>query len=518
MNVTQSTISLILLYLVLSLIFLAGGTLCNKFSRRDFPSTFVFGAGTSAFQYEGATTEDGRSPSVLDMVFKDGLEPNNSTAIMGADGYHKYKEDVKLMSDTGIEAYKFSISWSRLIPYGRGPVNEKGVEYYNSVLDELAKRGIQAHAILNHLDLPQVLQDEYGGWLSPKIVEDFKEFADVCFREFGNKVSHWTTITEPNIIGMTGNFIPQSKCSLKFGILNCIPGNSTNGIYINVHNMLIAHSEVVRLYRMKYQGYQGGWIGLNAYSFWSQPFSNSSADVEATLRVKNFMIDWVLSPIAFGDYPELMKKIAGTRLPSFTKSQSELIKGSFNFISINYYSSAYISDNSNNSKAGIQGYQADMAAIMRANKNDPPAQGPFLPIHVPNDFSGLQKMMVYLKENYGNPPIYIHENGFAAGVDNALNDTARIAYLKGYIGSTLEASRNGVQVGGYFIWSFLDVYEFLGGYKIGFGLYHVDFADEKRPRTPKLSAHWYSNFLKNNMSVAFSIERAGLEDSSLSIQ
>ncbi|XP_020585637.1 beta-glucosidase 22-like isoform X2 [Phalaenopsis equestris] len=442
------------------------------------------------------------------------MEPDNSTAL-SADGYHKYKEDIKVMSDTGLEAYRFSISWSRLLPYGRGTVNEKGVQYYNSVLEELAKRGIPAHVTLNHLDIPQVLQDEYGGWLSPKIVKDFKEFADVCFREFGSKVSHWTTITEPNIIGLTGDFVPHSWCSPKFETINCYADSSADWIYIKVHNMLIAHSEAVRLYRTKYQRYQGGWIGLNIYSFWCQPFSNSSADLEATLRVKSFMFDWVLSPVTIGDYPELMKSIASTRLPSFTNSQSEVLKGSFDFMAINYYASGYISDNSNSSKAGASGFQADMAAIMRVNKNDPPTMGPFLPTRVPEDFSGLEKMLHYLKEKYGNPPIYIHENGFAAGLENVLNDTARIAYLEGYIGSTLEASRSGVQVRGYFVWSFLDVYEFLGGYKKGFGLYHVDFDDEKRHRTPKLSAHWYSSFLKNNVSVVFSIESAGLEATSL---
>lgn len=492
---------------LINLLILTPAALCNDFTRHDFPSTFVFGAGTSAFQYEGAVTEDGRTPSVLDDNPHAGMSRDGSTANVAADGYHKYKEDVKLMSDTGLDAYRFSISWSRLIPYGRGPVNTKGVEYYNNVLDELAIRGVQPHVTLNHLDLPLVLQDEYGGWMSPNIVDDFREFADVCFREFGVKVSHWTTMNEPNINAMIPELLLNSTVILNS--TSSVAGNSTDWTYIMVHHMLLAHSEVVRLYRTKYQHSQGGWIGFNAYSFWCQPFSDSSADVEATQRAGAFMFDWVLNPVVFGDYPELMKKIAGPRLPSFTKSQSEVLKASFDFLGMNYYTSVYVSDNSNRSREGISSFQTDMAAIMRVERNDPEAHHPFLPVHVPKDFSGLQKMIQYLKR-YGNFPIYIHENGFAMPADSALNDSSRIEYLKGYIGSTLDAIRNGADVKGYFVWSFLDVFEFLGGYKKGFGLYHVDFDDENRPRTPKLSALWYSNFLKNNTSVVPNIKNPAL--------
>ncbi|KAK8959945.1 Beta-glucosidase 22 [Platanthera guangdongensis] len=204
-----------------------------------------------------------------------------------------------------------------------------------------------------------------------------------------------------------------------------------------------------------------------------------------------------------------MKKIAGPRLPLFTKSQSEALMASFDFLGMNYYTSVYASDNSNRSREGISSFQVDMAADMRVEKNDSPAHHPFLPVHVPKDFSGLQKLMQHLKK-YGNFPIYIHENGFAMEADSALNDSSRIEYLNGYIGSTLDAIRNGADVKGYFVWSFLDVFEFFGGYKKGFGLYHVDFDDKNRPRTPKLSALWYSDFLKSNTSVAPNIKSPAL--------
>ncbi|KAM3352176.1 hypothetical protein ACQJBY_023810 [Aegilops geniculata] len=145
------------------------------FTRSDFPREFVFGAGTSAYQYEGAVAEDGRSPSSWDTFTHAGKMPDKSTGDVAADGYHKYMEDVKLMSETGLEAYRFSISWSRLIPNGRGAVNPKGLQYYNNLIDELVNHGIQVHITLHHLDLPQILEDEYGGWLSPRII-----FHSIC--------------------------------------------------------------------------------------------------------------------------------------------------------------------------------------------------------------------------------------------------------------------------------------------------------------------------------------------------
>ncbi|KAG0498425.1 hypothetical protein HPP92_003116 [Vanilla planifolia] len=472
-------VSLGLLFALLLL--LSQEDLCKGLRRHDFPSNFVFGAGTSAFQYEGLQLRMGGR-----------------------------QEDVKLMSDTGLEAYRFSISWSRLFYHvaGRGTANDKGIKYYNNVLDELARQGIPAHVTLNHLDLPKHFKMSMVDGRAPRL-EDFKAFADVCFEEFGHKVSHWTTMDEPNINGFAG-VLPYYRC-YEFGNSSCKDVNPTNVEYVVIHNMLIAHSEVFKLYKTKYQN-QSGWIGLNVYTFWCQPFSNSSVDVQATQRVNSFMFGWILNPIVNGDYPELMKKIAGARLPSFTKSESEVLKGSFDFIGLNYYTAVYISDNSSSSKVPVHGFREDMAAITRVDKAGLPTEGPFTPIHVPSDFSGLHKMLRCVKEKYGNHPIYVQENGFASGPGNALNDTARVAYLKGYIGSMLEAISNGVDVRGYFVWSFVDVFEFLGGYTYGFGLYHVDFNDQDRRRTPKFSARWYSRFLKGGINVTMNIKNSGVQD------
>ncbi|KAG6506871.1 hypothetical protein ZIOFF_032203 [Zingiber officinale] len=176
-----------------------------------------------------------------------------------ADQYHKYKEDVKLMHDMGLDAYRFSISWSRVIPNGRGPVNPEGVQYYNNLINELKKYGIEPHVTLLHFDLPQSLEDEYSGFLSPKIVEDFTAYADVCFREFGDRVKYWITVNEPNIEPILGHdlgIFPPNHCSSSLASslgLNCSNGNSSVEPYVAGHNLLLSHASAVSLYRKKYQ-------------------------------------------------------------------------------------------------------------------------------------------------------------------------------------------------------------------------------------------------------------------------
>ncbi|KAL7200447.1 hypothetical protein ACSBR1_032386 [Camellia fascicularis] len=326
-----------------------------------FPPDFVFGSGTSAYQSEGAAFEDGRTAAIWDTFAHSGKA--QATGDIACDGYHKYKEDVQLMVETGLEAYRFSISWSRLIPNGRGPVNPKGLEYYNNLINELVKHGIQPHATLMHIDLPQVLEDEYGGWLSRKMVGDFTAYAEVCFREFGDRVLHWTTVNEGNIFVIGGydmGSIPPQRCSAPFGI-NCSKGNSSTEPYIAAHHILLAHSSAARLYKKKYQGRQQGFIGMNVYVYWPVPCTNATEDVIAAQRTNDFLIGWFMDPLVFGDYPDIMKKNAGTRLPAFTKIESEQVKGSFDFIGVNHYSTVYIKDRSSTLKMDTRDFNADMA-------------------------------------------------------------------------------------------------------------------------------------------------------------
>ncbi|KAM3335158.1 hypothetical protein ACQJBY_029525 [Aegilops geniculata] len=486
-----------LLLLLLLLAAAHGAAPALGFTRSDFPPEFVFGAATSAYQYEGAVAEDGRSPSIWDTFTHAGKMADKSTGDVASDGYHKYKNDVKLMADTNLEAYRFSISWPRLIPNGRGAVNPKGLEYYNNLINELVKHGIQIHVMLYHLDFPQVLDDEYGGWLSPRVVEDFTAFADVCFREFGDRVSFWTTMSEPNVVPAdsygSGTF-PPGRCSDPFGRTKCTAGNSTVEPYIAAHNMILAHASAIRLYREKYQAVQMGVVGINVYSHWTYPLTNTTLDLAANKRYQDFLFGWILEPLVFGDYPQVMKTNVGSRLPSFTEPQSEFVKGAFDFIGINHYYSVYVSDRP--LKKGVRDFVADMSVYKRPSRTEP-AVSEDAPTAFPNDPEGLQFVLQYLTEAYGDLPIYIQENG-KASTNDTLDDTDRVEYLESYIGSTLTALRTGVNVKGYFAWNFMDMFEFLAGYNTRYGLFRVDFDDEARPREARLSARWYSSFLENN--------------------
>ncbi|KAM4113388.1 hypothetical protein ACJW30_05G217100 [Castanea mollissima] len=411
---------------------------------------------------------------------------------IACDQYHKYKDDVQLMVDTGLEAYRFSISWSRLIPNGRGPVNPKGLQYYNNLINELSSNGIQPHVTLHHSDFPQALEDKYGGWVSRKMVKDFTAYADVCFRNFGDRVLHWITMNEANVFAMAGyesGSTPPEHCSPPFGI-NCTKGNSSTEPYLATHHILLAHASAARLYKEKYQDKQHGFIGINLLAFWVLPLTNKTEDVIAAQRAMDFQIGWYADPLVYGDYPDVMKKKLGSRLPVFTNFESNLVKGSFDFLGLNYYAMMYIKDDSSKLNMEVRDFNADMAIELTAIQND---------LSV-NKFSiepwGLQELLEYFKQAYGNPPIYIHENGQQTPHNSSLEDEPRVNYLHGHIGALLDALRNGSNTRGYFQWSFLDLLELLDGYESSFGLYYIDMDDPDLKRQPKLSAHWYSHFLK----------------------
>nr|BAO04179.1 hypothetical protein [Delphinium grandiflorum] len=470
------------------------------YSRGDFPPEFVFGSGTSAYQVEGAAAEDGRTPSIWDTVAHSGESMDNGD--VACDQYHKYKEDVQLMVDTGLDAYRFSISWPRLIPNGRGIVNPKGLQYYNNLINELISHGIEPHVTLFHYDLPQVLEDEYGGWLSRKIIDDFTAYAEVCFREFGDRVSHWTTLNEANAFALGGydnGAFPPKHCSAPFG-RNCTIGNSSTEPYIVAHNCLLAHASVVRLYKTKYQAVQHGFVGLNLFTYYFIPLTNTTEDIMATQRSNDFYLGWFLDPLVFGDYPRIIKKNAGSRLPSFTQHESHQIQSSYDFIGLNHYATMHVKDDPESLNSKQRDVIADVAAKTIFGET-PPSE-------FPTDHPGMQGVLEYLKQKYENLPIYIHENGQMTPYNQSVNDTSRVKYLEGYIGSLLDALRNGSNTKGYFTWSFLDLYELYGGYKSSYGLYFVDRTDPDLKRYPKLSAHWYSTFLKGGNMGTYRIRKA----------
>ncbi|KAJ4867745.1 Beta-glucosidase 10 [Raphanus sativus] len=432
----------------------------DAFTRNDFPEDFLFGAGTSAYQWEGAVDEDGRTPSVWD-----GFSPfdNMDNGDIACDGYHKYKKDVKLMAEMGLEAFRFSISWSRLIPNGRGPINPKGLQFYKNLIKELLTHGIEPHLTLYHYDLPQALEDEYGGWINHKIIEDFTAFADVCFREFGDDVKLWTTINEANIFAIgaySEGILPPGHCSTSSSrYVKCSTGNSSTEPYIVGHNILLAHASASNLYRLKYKSKQRGSIGLCIYTYGLFPYTNSKEDEVATQRAKDFYFGWLLKPLVFGDYPDVMKRVVGTRLPVFSEEESEQVRGSSDFIGVIHYTTLYVTESK------------PSPSILPSNQ----------------DFStdmGVETIC------------------FATKHDSTLQDTARVEYIQSYIGAMLNAIRNGSDTRGYFYWSMIDLYELLAGYRVSFGLYYVNFSDPSLKRSPKLSASWYTGFLNGTVDVS----------------
>ncbi|KAG9443795.1 hypothetical protein H6P81_015135 [Aristolochia fimbriata] len=464
-----------------------------RYRKKDFPAGFLFGAGTSAYQVEGAAAEDGRTPSIWDTYVHSGASGIMGTGDIACDQYHKYKGDVKLMKDTGLDAYRFSISWSRLIPNGRGRTNPKGLQYYNNLINELIGNGIQPHITLFHYDLPQALEDEYEGWLSPKILKDFEAYADVCFREFGDRVKYWTTLNEPNVLPLLGydiGQIPPQRCSYPFG--SCAKGNSVVEPYIVAQNLLLAHGHAARLYKEKYQAKQQGFVGLNIFVYWFVPSTQSPEDVSAAQRAQDFITGWFVNPLVFGDYPIIVKKNAGSKLPSFSKSQAKLIRGSYDFLGLNHYTTIDVKHEDHNLEVEERDIFLDMFAKLNLKDS----------FEFPSKPLGMQRVLEYFKRVYGNPPIYIHENGFVTLFNESLNDTRRVRYLRGYLGSLLNAIRNGSDTRGYFVWSFMDVFELLSGNYTRYGLYHVDFNDEDLKRSPKQSALWYSNFLQGGESFS----------------
>ncbi|XP_061347337.1 hydroxyisourate hydrolase-like isoform X1 [Gastrolobium bilobum] len=500
----ETSLSLAFMLTLLLLVnFVVGVLSADKYSRDDFPSDFVFGSGTSAYQVEGAANEDGRTPSIWDTFAHDGYVHGDNGDV-ACDGYNRYKEDVRLMVETGLDAYRFSISWSRLIPNGRGPVNPKGLEYYNNLINELISKGIQPHATLHNFDLPQALEDEYGGWVSRNIIRDFTDYAEVCFREFGDRVLYWTTVNEPNVFALggydQGNSPPQ-RCSLPFCTTNSTRGNSTSEPYLAVHHILLSHSSAVRLYRRKYRAEQHGFVGISVYVFGFLPLTNREKDMEATQRARDFQVGWIMEPLFHGDYPNSMKANAGARIPAFTNRESKQVKGSYDFIGVIHYNNINVTDNTDALKTKLRDYSADMAAQLIFG------QDLFSDEEYPVTPWSLVEELDRFKLHYGNPPIFIYENGQRTASNSSLQDVSRVKYLHGYIGGVLDALRNGSNIRGYFQWSFLDLFELLDGYGTSFGIYYVDRNDPELKRYPKLSAKWYSRFLRGgSTSIVGAIE------------
>ncbi|XAR54323.1 Beta-primeverosidase [Bertholletia excelsa] len=476
---------------------------CDWYNRNSFPRGFLFGTASAAYQYEGAAFEDGRGPSIWDNFthqYPDKIF-NGDNGDVAVDFYHRYKEDVKLMKFLGMDAFRFSISWSRILPRGKlsGGVNKEGIAFYNNLINDLLSHGLVPLVTLFHWDLPQALEDDYGGFLSSSIVDDFRDYAELCFKEFGDRVKYWITLNEPWTFSSQGydrGLMAPFRCSA-WRYKDCPAGNSATEPYIVGHNLLLSHAAAVKLYRKKYQASQEGKMGITLVSHWFVPFSKSKSDKKGAQRAIDFMYGWYIHPLTFGDYPKSMRRLVGKRLPKFTPKQAEMVKGSMDFLGLNYYTAKYASNARFPNTVNVS-YETDSLANLTAERHGKP-------IGIPEGANGFHiyprgftKLLVYTKKKYNNPTIYVTETGLGqvntSTIKEGINDRLRVYFFARHLPALQKAIKHGVNVKGFFAWSLLDNFEWAAGYGTRFGIVYIDYKDGLK-RYLKQSAIWFKKFL-----------------------
>ncbi|RZB42137.1 Beta-glucosidase 40 isoform B [Glycine soja] len=480
--------------LILTMMALLEIQICSsEINRGNFPNGFVFGTASSAFQYEGAVKEDGRGPSVWDTFSHTfGKIIDFSNADVAVDQYHRYEEDIQLMKDMGMDAYRFSISWSRIFPNGYGQINQAGVDHYNKLINALLAKGIEPYVTLYHWDLPQALENKYSGWLNASIIMDFATYAETCFQKFGDRVKHWITFNEPHTFATQGYDVglqAPGRCSILLHLF-CRAGNSATEPYIVAHNVLLSHATVADIYRKKYKKIQGGSLGVAFDVIWYEPLTNTKEDIDAAQRAQDFQLGCS------------MRTRVGSRLPKFSQSEAALVKGSLDFVGINHYTTFYAKDNSTNLIGTLlHDSIADSGAVTLPFNGTKAISERASSIWLYIVPQSMRSLMIYIKQKYGNPPVYITENGMDdpnsifISIKDALKDEKRIRYHTGYLSYLLASIKDGCNVKGYFVWSLLDNWEWSAGYTSRFGLYFVDYKDNLK-RYPKQSVEWFKNFLK----------------------
>lgn len=448
-----------------------------------FPDLFLWGVSSAAYQVEGAAEEDGRSPSVWDIFCeKKGKILDGCDGRISCDQYHHVEEDVALMAELGIRVYRFSLSWSRILPEGTGKVNQRGIGYYNRLIDCLKDHGIEPFVTLYHWDLPQVLQ-ERGGWLNPESVEWFGEYAKIAAEFFSDRVKYFLTFNEPQCfigLGYYGDYhAPGLNCSMREALLAS-------------HHVLKAHGQAVKnLRRYAKQPLQIGFAPAGKFTY---PRSERPEDVVAAKEMLTevlpyeewwWSMTWWNDPVFFGKYPERIVEKYRDILPEIRKEDMELINQPLDFVGHNIYDGRMV-------EAGENGEPV--------LTKEPPGF-PHTHIKSPVTPEILYWMPKFLYERYGKP-VLITENGMANGdlvsADGMVHDGCRIAYLESYLMNLRRASTE-VPIAGYFHWSLTDNFEWAWGYQERFGLIYVDY--ETGRRIIKDSGRWYGKVIETNGGI-----------------
>ncbi|XP_059055794.1 myrosinase 1-like [Achroia grisella] len=490
---------------------LVSGTLASN--ELTFPPGFKFGVATAAYQIEGGWNISDKSVSIWDTYtheHKAGIA-DRSSGDVACDSYHLWRRDIEMLTELGVDFYRFSISWPRLLPTGYpNQISENGKKYYDDLINGLLEKGIEPVVTLYHWDIPQTLQ-HLGGWTNPYIADWFEDYARVVFSLYADRVKIWATINEPVAI---------CDGAYSTGILAPATIVSDNiGTYICNKNVLLAHAKAYRLYDKEYRPKYNGIISIVNNAMWMEPLDKENTDL-AELAIQNFLgrYSYAIYSKEGGWPPELERIVAesskrqgyhSSRLPAFTKEEIELVKGTFDYYGLNHYTSRLVRrirpdehPHSNLFTAEPEfSYLCEMDPNWTVGANGWLASYP----------EGFRHLLSWIKKQYGDIKIFITENGYPTKSTSYLDDDDRIQYHKDYLEQVLLSIReDGVNVMGYTVWSLVDNFEWMDGYNVKFGLYEVNFTDPHRTRTARKSAKYYAEFIRtqklneaNNKSSKF---------------
>lgn len=448
-----------------------------------FPKDFLFGCATASYQVEGAANLDGRGPSVWDTFSRlPGRTLNDQNADVSVDQYGKYKEDVQLMKWLGLGAYRFSVSWSRVLPEGSGRVNEKGLDYYDRLVDELLASGIQPWATLFHWDLPQALQDSYGGWLNRRIADDFADYTTIIANRLSDRVSNFFTINEFFCFidkgyamgGEFDSFAPGLRVSRK-------------ELFQARHHAVLTHGRAVQALRAAAR--QPLKVGIADNPLICVPVLETEEHINAARKAFREENGRYITPIMEGAYPQSYLEMCGEDAPEFTEEDMKVVSSPLDFVGMNMYSPTIVCHADN-----AKGYEEVPFAVSHPRFSMPWLTfGPGITYWAPR----------FAKELWNVDRFYITENGCAAddhpNFDGEVYDTDRVAYLRSHFQQALRAVDEGWPLKGYFVWSLLDNFEWAYGYTKRFGIVHVNYST--LARKPKLSAHYYRALIADGVVV-----------------
>uniref|UniRef100_A0A2A4JNV2 Cytosolic beta-glucosidase n=1 Tax=Heliothis virescens TaxID=7102 RepID=A0A2A4JNV2_HELVI len=485
------------LLVVLSLVAVAchGSTLRDQ---RRFPDDFIFGTATASYQIEGAWDEDGKGENIWDYMTHTNptVIRDQSNGDIAADSYHNYKRDVEMMRELGLDAYRFSMSWSRILPTGMAnEVNPAGIEYYNNYINEMLKYNIIPMVTLYHWDLPQKLQ-ELGGFANPLISDWFEDYARVVFENFGDRVKHFITFNEPREICYEGY-----GSNTKAPILNA----TGVGTYLCAKNLVMSHAKAYHLYDKEFRATQGGQCGITISVNWFEAATETAEDEFAAELMRQSQWGIYAHPIfsAEGGFPsELSERIAEksaqqgfpwSRLPEFTDEEKALAQGAADFFGVNHYTAYLVSATEHKSFHPVPSLYDDVDAGSYVPDDWPKSASSWLTL-APDS---IHKALSHLNTLYNKPVFYITENGWSIDEGRDLIDDDRITYYRASMESLLNCLDSGINLKGYMAWSLMDNFEWMEGYIERFGLYHVNFSDPARTRTPRKSAFVYKHIIKH---------------------